>query len=277
MKTDSSNLKFEYLHRDGGNYKIFGSIIINNIDKIYSKDQENIKKININPSEIVTMLTLEEITIPHNCSGTVFAKNSFSSNGFLILNPGHIDPGFQGRLTICAINLSTKTETIWIGRNIFTLIISELDSEVPKEYHFKNKKIVDRKTEELLFHNQKFKFFSNSIFDLILNNDSNKLSEKVLIQIQNRQSKTILEYKWAIISVLVAIFLSIIAYGTDVFGVYDKEPESNLDYIFQETRQLNEKFDSLLKKVENIQQINDSQKATSLNIDNDTVSDPKTR
>jgi len=34
MKTDSSNLRFEYLHRDGGNYKIFGSIIITNIDKI---------------------------------------------------------------------------------------------------------------------------------------------------------------------------------------------------------------------------------------------------
>ncbi len=34
MKTDSNNLKFEYLHRDGGNYKIFGSIIIKNIDKI---------------------------------------------------------------------------------------------------------------------------------------------------------------------------------------------------------------------------------------------------
>ena len=34
MKTDSINLRFEYLHRDGGNYKIFGSIIIKNIDKI---------------------------------------------------------------------------------------------------------------------------------------------------------------------------------------------------------------------------------------------------
>mgnify|MGYP006896871687 CR=1 FL=1 len=34
MKTDSCNLSFEYLHRDGGNYKIFGSIIIKNIDKI---------------------------------------------------------------------------------------------------------------------------------------------------------------------------------------------------------------------------------------------------
>lgn len=34
MKTDSNNLRFEYLHRDGGNYKIFGSIIIKNIDKI---------------------------------------------------------------------------------------------------------------------------------------------------------------------------------------------------------------------------------------------------
>ncbi len=34
MKTDSGNLKFEYLHRDGGNYKIFGSIIIENIHKM---------------------------------------------------------------------------------------------------------------------------------------------------------------------------------------------------------------------------------------------------
>ncbi|MFN4763188.1 hypothetical protein ACKGJN_08715 [Gillisia sp. Q332] len=34
MKADSSKLRFEYLHRDGKNYKIFGSIIIKNIDKI---------------------------------------------------------------------------------------------------------------------------------------------------------------------------------------------------------------------------------------------------
>ncbi len=34
MKIDLVNIKFEYLHRDGGNYKIFGFIILKNINKI---------------------------------------------------------------------------------------------------------------------------------------------------------------------------------------------------------------------------------------------------
>jgi hypothetical protein len=34
MKPNILNLKFEYLHRDGGNYKLFGSIILENTNEI---------------------------------------------------------------------------------------------------------------------------------------------------------------------------------------------------------------------------------------------------
>jgi len=83
--------------------------------KIISKDH-NVEKwwttskkweISVEPSEIITILTLEEISLPNYISATVFAMNSFSSTGFLILNPGHIDPGYKGPVSICAINLRT--------------------------------------------------------------------------------------------------------------------------------------------------------------------------
>jgi hypothetical protein len=67
MKTDLVNLRFEYLHRDGGNYKIFGSIILKNINKISPlKATELIKKMLIEtqyfyPKEAKIPLFLEHI------------------------------------------------------------------------------------------------------------------------------------------------------------------------------------------------------------------------
>ncbi len=64
-------------------------------DKIISQhhQQNSNWNINVKPSEIVTILTLEDVNLPKDICATVFAINSLSSTGFLILNPGHIDPG----------------------------------------------------------------------------------------------------------------------------------------------------------------------------------------
>lgn len=85
--------------------------------------------IEVKPSEIVTILTLEEINLPLNLVGTVFAINGLSYTGFLILNPGHIDPGFKGPISICAINLSKHTIRLHQGKNIFTIIFDKLEAD----------------------------------------------------------------------------------------------------------------------------------------------------
>ena len=59
----------------------------------------------INPGEVVTMLTYETLDLPPNIAATAYAMNSQSLDGFLVLNPGHIDPGYKGTLSIKALNL----------------------------------------------------------------------------------------------------------------------------------------------------------------------------
>tara|TARA_R110002033_G_scaffold153429_1_gene189931 strand:- start:4995 stop:5849 length:855 start_codon:yes stop_codon:yes gene_type:complete len=145
----------------------------------------------IKPSEIVTFHTLEKVKIPHNCCGTVFALNSYSSSGLLILNPGHIDPGFEGYISVCAINLSEQEFDVDLGKEIFTLIVEELDEIVPKKYRYQNPKYLNRKEFEEKQYKDRFQKLSNSFFDLILSYDkSNKLLkdlkvyEKVKVQLK---------------------------------------------------------------------------------------------
>ncbi len=221
---------------------------------IYSKDHTFETFIVLEPSEIVTILTLEEVKIPHDCSGTVFAKNSRSSSGLLILNPGHVDPGFNGPLTICAINLSKEKKYLKFKQKLFTLIVSELNTEVPQEHQFVNKKEVPRKDLEFLYLDQKFKKFSNSIFDLILSNESNQLIEKVHEQLQKKRADALVKNYWAIWGIIITVVIGIFAYGFDVFGAYDEEPEVNLNYLLQENQELQKKYDKLIMEVEKINQ-----------------------
>ena len=92
----------------------------------------------IAPSEIVTILTLEEVNLPKSFCGTVFAINKLSSRGFLILNPGHIDPGYSGPITVCVINLSKETIYFSIKEKIFTIIFEDLGED--SEGYIGNKK-----------------------------------------------------------------------------------------------------------------------------------------
>ena len=145
-----------------------GSIFKDN--EIYSKSFKKpdfINCIDVKPSEIVSIMTLEHVTIPSDCIGTVFAMNSHSSTGLLILNPGHIDPGYSGPISICAINLSKEVRSISIGESIFTLILQKLESVLNLEDAYKNKPELTRKELEEKFLKTTSKKLSNSFFDLV--------------------------------------------------------------------------------------------------------------
>ena len=137
--------------------------------------------VEIKPSEIVTILTLEEVKLPNNIIATVFPINGLSSKGFLILNPGHIDPGYQGPISICAINMSTETVYLQIGETkIFTILFDKLDADAEE---YKKNKLQARKLTEQDFHVNKASKLSSSFFDLIKVNEYKEHLEKVLIEI----------------------------------------------------------------------------------------------
>jgi deoxycytidine triphosphate deaminase len=102
------------------------------------------KQLQLEPGEIVTILTHEELKLPADMIATAFAINTMSSLGFLVLNPGHVDPGYIGPLTVKAINIRKVSFTINIFDKIFTVIFERLSSASPKPYT----KRVDRKQKE---------------------------------------------------------------------------------------------------------------------------------
>jgi deoxycytidine triphosphate deaminase len=83
----------------------------------------------MNPGDIATMLTNEELNMPVDLSARVFPINNLSRKGLLVLNPGHIDPGYKGVISVKLINLTENTEVIHHGMEIFTCIFESLGKE----------------------------------------------------------------------------------------------------------------------------------------------------
>jgi deoxycytidine triphosphate deaminase len=156
---------------EGSSYDLrIGTIIIDEIGRdkskkrIISEAAENVEMVEVGPSQIITILTLEEVNIPLDLCGTVFAMNSKSSSGFLILNPGHIDPGYKGPISICAINLSSDKIMLRIGDKIFTIIFEKLTQKTEK---YKGNKHLSRKDYEEDFYINRADKLSPSVFDFI--------------------------------------------------------------------------------------------------------------
>lgn len=92
----------------------------------------------LDPGDIATVLTEEELNMPVDMAATVFPINNFSSQGLLVLNPGHIDPDYRGVVSIKLINLTENKEVIHQGMDIFTCLFESLARvapEYPGEYY----------------------------------------------------------------------------------------------------------------------------------------------
>lgn len=59
----------------------------------------------LEPGEIISLFTLEELLLPNDITATAFAINALSSQGLLVLNPGHVDPGYHGPLTVSFLQM----------------------------------------------------------------------------------------------------------------------------------------------------------------------------
>lgn len=89
----------------------------------------------VEPGEIVSLFTLEEVNLPPDIMATAFAINEMSSRGFLVLNPGHVDPGFKGCLTVKALNLRKVPLTISLGTPILTVVFQVLQHGTTSPYN----------------------------------------------------------------------------------------------------------------------------------------------
>jgi deoxycytidine triphosphate deaminase len=100
----------------------------------------------LGPGGIISLFTLEELFLPKDIAATAFAMNAMSSQGVLVLNPGHVDPGFQGPLTVRILNVRATPKVLLFGTPIFTVVFYRLDKPTLRGYD-RNKTREDREFE----------------------------------------------------------------------------------------------------------------------------------
>lgn len=77
--------------------------------------------------ETAVVVTKETLAFPPNLGAFGFPPSSLSSKGLLMTNPGHVDPGFSGRLRFTVINMAKDELTLTGGARIVTLLLFQLD------------------------------------------------------------------------------------------------------------------------------------------------------
>jgi len=88
----------------------------------------------IRPGGMISLFTHEELNLPNCIMATAFPMNYWSSQGLLVLNPGHVDPGYSGPLSVRLINLRSTPKSINFGDKIFTVIFEKLPEASVKSY-----------------------------------------------------------------------------------------------------------------------------------------------
>jgi dCTP deaminase len=78
------------------------------------------------------------IFMPSDHGGFGFPPSRISALGLLMTNPGHIDPGYRGRLQFTVINMGREDYSLRIKDQIVTLLIFRLSSKVERDFAARN-------------------------------------------------------------------------------------------------------------------------------------------
>jgi dCTP deaminase len=76
--------------------------------------------------QTVLISSLEELDLPKDVAAFGFPPSSVSSHGLLMTNPGHVDPGYKGKLHFTVINMGSDDYMLRQGDRIVTLLIFKL-------------------------------------------------------------------------------------------------------------------------------------------------------
>jgi dCTP deaminase len=94
------------------------------------------------------VVTQETINLAADYAGFGFPPAHVSSRALLMTNPGHIDPGYSGKLRFTVINMGRETFVLRSKDLIVTLLIFKLDSSVDSDYKTRHPNSVYREIEQ---------------------------------------------------------------------------------------------------------------------------------
>lgn len=88
------------------------------------------------PGQFALGSTLERIKLPNNIAATVSGKSTWGRKGVAVhITAGHIDPGWNGQITLEFFNHSDRDVEIKSGVAICQLLFTYLDLPAEKPYH----------------------------------------------------------------------------------------------------------------------------------------------
>jgi deoxycytidine triphosphate deaminase len=94
--------------------------------------------------------TKEKLDLPSDLAAIGFPPSSVSSQGLLMTNPGHVDPGYKGRMKFTVINMGRESFLLKTGEIIVTLLFFRLTHSATKSYSERNPVITGDVTEQQL-------------------------------------------------------------------------------------------------------------------------------
>jgi len=80
----------------------------------------------LEPGQAIVVDTLEILDFPNDIAAFGFPPTTISDRAILMTNPGHIDPGFKGRLSFTLINMGREPYLIKKDITIATLLLVKL-------------------------------------------------------------------------------------------------------------------------------------------------------
>lgn len=108
--------------------KIYVPDRIKEINKVQDFSDLAICQCSIGAGETIIIELAEDIQLSKDIGGILLPPNSLAKSGIIMTNPGHIDPGYCGKLTVCLINMGRSAVTIESNSVVATLLLFKLGS-----------------------------------------------------------------------------------------------------------------------------------------------------
>lgn len=88
----------------------------------------------LEPGHTAIVGTLEDFNLPDDIAGIAFPPSRISFQGILMTNPGHIDPGYHGKMRLTVINMGKQKFVLRSGDLIITLLLIQLSENPTKSW-----------------------------------------------------------------------------------------------------------------------------------------------
>lgn len=92
----------------------------------------------IESGETAVVLTGEVCNFPSDIGAIGFPPVKVSSKGLLMTNPGHVDPGFKGRMSFTVINMGREPFPLRKGDQIVTLLLYKMERDARRGWSDRN-------------------------------------------------------------------------------------------------------------------------------------------